>query len=92
MTQASGPPSGMQAAPRDHSVVGDGAGSLVGQVRAVVEDLRLPRQLARRRVDRVDIVGGAVVDDQVSVDGDVAVGRDREQVVAEVVRQIATVL
>ena len=81
------------AAPRDHPAVGDDrAGSLVGRVRAVVEDLRLPHRLARRRVDRVDVVVGAVVDDQVAVDGDVAVGGDREEVVVEVVREVATVL
>ena len=93
MTQASGPPSGMQLRPETTlPLATDRAGSLVSRVRAVVEDLRLPRRLARRRVDRVDVVVGAVVDDQVAVDGDVAVGRDREEVVVEVVREVATVL
>ena len=76
----------------DSRAVGDDrARSLGDRVCAIVEDLRLPHRLARRRVDRVDVVAGTGGDDPVAVDGDVAVG-GREEVVVEVVRDVATVV
>ena len=80
-------------AAREHPAVGDDrARGLAGRVRPVVEDQRLPDRLAGRRVEREDMVVGAGVDDQVAVDGDVAVGRGAEEVVLDVVGDLAAVL
>ena len=58
----------------DHLAAGDDRPRGVARgVDAVVEDLGLPDQLARDRVERVDVVVVGGVDDQPAVDGDVAV-------------------
>ena len=45
----------------------------MGRVLGVVEDLGFPDQPARRGVEGEDVFVGAGVDDQIVVDGDVAV-------------------
>ena len=82
-------------ASRDDLAVGDdGPGALRRRVDPVVEDLRLPDHLAGHRVERVDVVVDRGVDDQPAVDGDVAVvgGERPEQVVADIVRDVAAML
>ncbi len=65
------------AAARDHLAVRDDRpGRLVGRVLRVVEDLGLPDEPARRRVEGEDVVVRAGVDDDVVVDGDVPVDAD----------------
>ena len=67
---------------------------LVGRVHRVVEDLGVPHHLARLRVQGDDVIVHRGVDDQLAVDGDVAVGLDQaaDHVVAQVVRPVAAVL
>ena len=78
----------------DLAVRDDRARGLVGRVLAVVEDLRLPGQPARRRVEGEHVVVVARVDDQVVVDGKVpvALGEDADDELLEVVRPRAAVL
>ena len=86
---------GHAAAPGDDLAVRDDrARGLVGRVLAVVEDLRLPSQPARRRVEGEHVVVVARVDDQVVVDGKVpvALGEDADDELLEVVRPRAAVL
>ena len=67
---------------------------LVGRVDRVVEDLGVPHHLARLGVESYEVVVHARVKDQLTVDGDVAVGVDQaaDHVVAQVVRTVAAVL
>ncbi len=76
---------GLAAAARDHLAVRDDRARAVLRAVAVVEDLRFPRELARARVERVRVVVGAVVEDQVAVDREIAVDRRERDVVVVVV-------
>ena len=82
-------PPGVHLAVRDNR-----PGRLVGRVHPVVEDLGVPHHLARLRVQREDVVVHAGIDDQLAVDGDVAVGVDQraDHVVAEIVGAVPPVL
>ena len=88
------------AAPRtaapagNHLAVGDDRARRVSRrVLRVVEQLRLPDQLAGDRVQREGIVVVGGVDDHVVPDGDVAVDADQSaQVIVDVVRDVAAVL
>ena len=83
-----GTAAGQATAARDHLAVGDDrAGALHRRLRLVVEDHRLPDQLARRRVEGEGELVDARVDDQTVVDRDVAVvGRERPDLPEDVVR------
>ena len=83
------------ATARDGLAVGhDRSGRLGGRVLRVLEDLRLPRQLAGHRVEREDVVVGARVDDERAVDRQVPVVLPEgvEDVVADVVGHLPAVL
>ena len=88
-------PAPRPAAPPGHdpAVGDDRAGAVAGRCLPVVEDLRLPRGLAGRRVERVGVVVVADVDDEPIVDGDVphAAGV-AAHVLVDVLRQVAAVL
>ena len=89
-------PAARVAAPAGvHLAVGDDrARGLVGRVHRVVENLGVPNHLARLRVQGDEVVVHAGMEDQLAVDGDVAVGVDQaaDHVVAQVVRPVAAVL
>ena len=89
-------PAARVAAPaRVHLAAGDDRPrGLVGRVHPVVEDLGVPDHLAGLRVQREDVVVHAGVDDELVVDGDVAVGVDEraDHVVGQVVRAVPPVL
>ena len=62
------------ASPGDHLAAGnDRAGGVAGRVHPVVEDLGLPHELAGERIDGVDVVVVAGVDDQPAEHRDVPV-------------------
>ena len=95
MTQASGPPSGMQLRPETTLAAGDDRPrGLRRRVDPVVEDLRLPGQLAGRRIEGEDVIVRAGVDDVAAVDRHVAVGLQqvRKDVLCDVLRHFAPVL
>ena len=78
----------------DHLAVGDdGAGRVPGGVLRVVEELRLPDQLAGGGVQREGVVVVGGVDDHVVPDRDVAVDADQAaQVVVDVVGDVPAIL
>jgi len=82
------------AASRDHLAAGDDrACRLQRGVHRVVEDLRFPDDVAGGDVQRLDVVVAGRVEDEIGVDGDVALGGDQStEVVPEVIRQVATML
>ena len=70
-----------------------GPGALHRRLRLVVEDHRLPDQLARQGIEREDEVVDAGVDDQAAVDRDVAVVRgETADQLEDVLRVLAAVL
>ena len=89
-------PAARIAAPTgDHLAVGDDRPrGLVGRVHLVVENLRLPDHLARLGVQGEDVIVHAGVDDQLAVDGDVAVDVEHraDHVVGKIIRPFAVVL
>ena len=92
---ALGPAPGVAAPARVHLPAGDDRPrGLVGGVHRVVEDLGVPHHVAGLGVEGDDVVVHGGVDDQLAVDGDVAVGLDEgaDHVVAEVVGPVAAVL
>jgi len=80
--------------PGDHPAVGDDrTGTVAGRCLLVIEDPRLPRDLAGRRIERVGVVVVADVDDEPVVDGDVAHAAGvAADVLVDVLRQVAAVL
>ena len=78
-----------------HLAVGDDrTRGLVGRVHRVVEDLGVPHHLARLGVQGDEVVVHRGMEDQLAVDGDVAVGVDQaaDHVVAQIVRPVAAIL
>ena len=78
----------------DELAVGDERpGGLAGGVHRVVEDLRLPRGAARRRVEGVDVVVGARIEYVVAVERETAVrGLQPPDPLRDVVRHVLAVL
>ena len=89
-----GPPEGAAAPPRDDPAVGDDRPRAVpGGSLPVVEDLRLPDDVAGLDVERVGVVVVADVDDLPVVDGDVPhAARVAADELVDVVGQVAAVL
>src|SRR5204863_276217 len=75
---------GLAAAARDHLAVCDDRPRAVLRAVLVVEDVRLPDELAGLRVHRVRPTVGAVVEDQVVVDREVAVRAGGREILADV--------
>ena len=89
------PAARVAAAPREHLAAGDDrTRRLVGRVHTIVENLGVPHYLASLRVQREDVVVHAGVDDQLAMDGDVAVRVDQRanHVIGQIVRAVAPVL
>ena len=83
------------SAPGNDLAVGDDrAGRLMRRMHLVVDDPRLPRQPSGGGLQGEDVAVGARVDDQVAVDGEVAVplGKGRDDVLREILGAVAAVL
>ena len=80
--------------PRDQLAVGhDRPGAVMGRVGLVVEDPRLPRELAGRSIERVRVQVGACAENEASPDRDIArLASECARVAPDVVRQVAPVL
>ena len=83
---------GLAAAARYHLAVRNDRARAVLRAVLVVEDVRFPGELAGLRIDRVRIAVGAVVEDQVVVDREIAVRARRRKVLADVLGHAAPVL
>src|SRR6185503_16124006 len=87
-----GPTLGLAASPRDDLAVHDDRTGAVLGPGPVVEDFRLPDELAGTRVQRVGKAVRAVVEDQVVVDREIAVRLGRWEVLADVLGNFAAML
>src|SRR6185369_7307763 len=84
-----GPALGLAAAARYHLAVRDDRARAVLGAVLVVEDVSFPGELARLRVDRVRVAVGAVVEDQVVVNREIAVRACGREVIADVLGHAA---
>ena len=83
---------GLAAAPRDDFTVRDDRARRLLGAMPIVEQLRLPLQLAAARVERVEIVVGARIDDRIAEDREVPIDGRHRKIFAEIRGQRAPVL
>ena len=83
---------GLAASARDDLAVRDDRTGAVLRALAIIEDERLPNQLARARIERVCVAVGPVVENQVIVDREIAIRRKRRQVLADVLGDAPPIL